>query len=77
MNFTKEQLSTVLGKHIEREHGLQELMELMIESMMHPSLGLAGRSGFYLLAHVFYYFLDVSSFCLSSISSSIFSTNGR
>lgn len=34
MNFTKEQLSTVLGKHIEREHGLQELMELMIESMM-------------------------------------------
>lgn len=34
MNFTKEQLSEVLGKHIERERGLQELMELMIESMM-------------------------------------------
>ncbi|MDR4988751.1 MAG: transposase, partial [Bacteroidales bacterium] len=34
MNFTKEQLSSVLGKHIERERGLQELMELMIESMM-------------------------------------------
>ncbi len=34
MNFTKEQLSDVLGKHIERERGLQELMELMIESMM-------------------------------------------
>lgn len=34
MNFTKEQLSDVLGKHIERERGLQDLMELMIESMM-------------------------------------------
>ena len=34
MNFTKEQLSDVLGKHVERERGLQELMELMIESMM-------------------------------------------
>ena len=34
MNFTKEQLSDVFGKHIERERGLQELMELMIESMM-------------------------------------------
>jgi putative transposase len=34
MQFTKEQLSEVLGKHIERDRGLQDLMELMIESMM-------------------------------------------
>jgi transposase-like protein len=34
MDFTKEQLSDVFVKHIERERGLQELMELMIESMM-------------------------------------------
>jgi transposase-like protein len=35
MNFTKEQLSDVFIKHLEREKGLQELMEIMIESMMH------------------------------------------
>jgi putative transposase len=35
MDFTKEQLSDVFVKHLERERGLQELMELMIESMMH------------------------------------------
>jgi len=29
MNFTKEQLSDVLGKHVERERGLQELMEVI------------------------------------------------
>ena len=34
MDFTKEQLSNVFVKHIERERGLQDLMELMIESMM-------------------------------------------
>ena len=34
MDFTKEQLSDVFVKHIERERGLQDLMELMIESMM-------------------------------------------
>jgi transposase-like protein len=34
MDFTKEQLSDVFVKHLERERGLQELMELMIESMM-------------------------------------------
>ena len=34
MDFTKEQLSDVFVKHIGRERGLQELMELMIESMM-------------------------------------------
>ena len=30
----KEQLSEVLCKHAERENGLQDLMEIMIESMM-------------------------------------------
>ena len=34
MEFTKEQLSEVLCKHAERENGLQDLMEIMIESMM-------------------------------------------
>jgi hypothetical protein len=34
MNFTKEQLSDVFVKHIERDRGLQDLMELMIESTM-------------------------------------------
>ena len=34
MDFTKEQLSDVFVKHIKRERGLQDLMELMIESMM-------------------------------------------
>ncbi|MCK4893877.1 MAG: hypothetical protein KAT07_07905 [Calditrichia bacterium] len=34
MDFTKEQLSDVFVKHIERDRGLQDLMELMIESMM-------------------------------------------
>lgn len=34
MDFTKEQLSEVLCKHAERENGLQDLMEIMIESMM-------------------------------------------
>lgn len=34
MDFTKEQLSDVFVKHIKRDRGLQDLMELMIESMM-------------------------------------------
>jgi transposase-like protein len=34
MDFTKEQLSDVFVKHLDREKGLQDLMELMIESMM-------------------------------------------
>jgi len=34
MDFIKEQLSDVFIKHLNREKGLQELMELMIESMM-------------------------------------------
>ena len=34
MDFTKEQLSEALCKHAERENGLQDLMEIMIESMM-------------------------------------------
>jgi putative transposase len=34
MDFTKEQLSEVFVKHLDREKGLQELMELMIESIM-------------------------------------------
>ena len=33
MNFTKEQLSDVFVKHLNREKGLQELKELTIESM--------------------------------------------
>lgn len=34
MNFTKEQLSEVIIKHLDREKGLHDLMELMIEGMM-------------------------------------------
>lgn len=34
MLLTKEQLSSVISKHSERENGLQDLMELMLESMM-------------------------------------------
>jgi putative transposase len=50
MEFTKEQLSDVFVKHLERERGLQELMELMIESMMHAErkdflLGQSGNKG--------------------------------
>jgi putative transposase len=31
MNFTKEQLSDVLIKHLDKENGLQDRMQLMIE----------------------------------------------
>jgi len=34
MLLTKEQLSSVIAKHSEREKGLQELMAIMLESMM-------------------------------------------
>lgn len=34
MEFTKEQLSEVICKHTLRENGLQDLMEIMLESMM-------------------------------------------
>ena len=34
MYFTKEQLSSVMSKHAERENGLQDLMEIMLENMM-------------------------------------------
>ena len=34
MDFTKEQISEVLCKHAERENGLQDLLEMMIEGMM-------------------------------------------
>lgn len=34
MDFTKEQLSELICKHSEKENGLQDLMEIMIESMM-------------------------------------------
>ena len=34
MDFTKEQLSELLCKHAERKNDLQDLMEIMIESMM-------------------------------------------
>jgi hypothetical protein len=31
MKFTKEQLSDILIKHLDKENGLQDLMQLMIE----------------------------------------------
>lgn len=34
MLLTKEQLSSVISKHTERDNGLQDLMEVMLESMM-------------------------------------------
>ena len=34
MLLSKEQLSSVMAKHSERENGLHDLMEIMIESMM-------------------------------------------
>ena len=34
MDWTKEQLSELICKHSERENGLHDLMEIMIESMM-------------------------------------------
>ena len=34
MDFTKEQLSEVINKHVLRENGLQDLMEIIIEGML-------------------------------------------
>lgn len=34
MDLTKEQLSEHICKHSERENGLQDLLEIMLESMM-------------------------------------------
>ncbi len=34
MEFTKEQLSELICKHSERENGIQDLMEIMLESLM-------------------------------------------
>lgn len=34
INFTKEQLSAVMCKHAEKENGLHDLMEIMLESLM-------------------------------------------
>lgn len=34
MEFTKEQISELVCKHTERENGLHDLMEMMLESMM-------------------------------------------
>ena len=34
MTFTKEQLSELMCKHAERENGLHDLMEIMLESLM-------------------------------------------
>ena len=34
MDFTKEQLSELICKHSEKENGLHDLMEIMLESLM-------------------------------------------
>ena len=34
MEFTKEQLSELISKHSEKENGLQDLMEMMLEHLM-------------------------------------------
>ena len=34
MTFTKEQLSELMCNHAERENGLYDLMEIMLESLM-------------------------------------------
>ena len=34
MEFTKEQLSELISKHSEKENGLQDLMEMMLERLM-------------------------------------------
>ena len=34
MHFTKVQISELMRKHAEKENGLQDLMEIMLESMM-------------------------------------------
>ena len=39
MNFTKEQISELMCKHAQRENGLHDLLEIMIESMMVAECG--------------------------------------
>ena len=39
MDLTKEQLSELICKHSERENGLQDLMGIMLESMMVANVG--------------------------------------
>ena len=34
LTFTKEQLSEVMCKHAEKENGLHDLLEIMLESLM-------------------------------------------
>ncbi|NLN99051.1 MAG: hypothetical protein GX125_02105 [Bacteroidales bacterium] len=34
ITFTKEQLSAVMCKHAEKENGLHDLLEIMLESLM-------------------------------------------
>ena len=34
MDFTKEQLFELICKHTEKENGLQDLLKIMLESMM-------------------------------------------
>ena len=34
MDLTKEQLSELICEHSERENGLQDLLEIMLESIM-------------------------------------------
>ena len=34
MKFTKEQISELICKHTQKENGLHDLLEIMIESMM-------------------------------------------
>ena len=34
MNFTKEQLTELISKHLTKGKGLQDLLELMLESLM-------------------------------------------
>lgn len=38
MDLTKEQLSELICKHSERENGLHDLMEIILESLMVPSV---------------------------------------
>ena len=46
MEFTKEQLSELICKHTEKENGLQDLMEIMLESLMVcRAQGISARGG--------------------------------
>ena len=47
MLLTKEQISEQMRKHAEKKNGLQDLMEIMLESMMVAERGefLAEKSG--------------------------------